>query len=272
MTDLRDSPDGLPQFADLPIRSGAPPGASWDVFGPHDQFGTLNFIQPSDVQAAADLVREGRVFPLNLDLWSPSPPLFHRSPPRRTPLILNNGESVDDYLDNFYPHGSTHWDALRHYADVDYGFYNGANLDAVTAVGSSLLAVQHWAQRGIAGRGVLIDIPRAMADAGTPIDPLGFFPVTAEIMSDVARRQGIEFRRGDIVLIRTGWLGAFTALADDARAELVAGRKPRGTRTVRRLDSSLPLGSNESRLPRATRPSSRPNGVARSCSFTYTRR
>jgi hypothetical protein len=219
-------PDSLPFFSDLPIRDDAPPGSSWGVFGAAHPLGTLNFIGPEEVAAAARLVTDGRVFPLNVDVWSPSPTLFHRSPPRLNPIILNQGESLDDYMDNFYPHGSSHWDALRHYADVDYGFYNGATLETLTTQGNLDLGVHHWARRGIAGRGVLLDVPRALTGTSTSIDPLDYYPITASIIERVADEQGVELRRGDILLVRTGWLGAFTALPEPERAVLVRDGNP----------------------------------------------
>jgi kynurenine formamidase len=219
---LGPAQDGLPLFAELPMRPDAPAGSSWGVFGSDYEIGTLNFIDPRHILEAAKLVTRGTVLPLNLDLWSPAPTLFHRGPPTCTELILNAGESVDDYLDNFYPHASTHWDALRHYADVDHGFYNGVTLDAVTADGSSLLAIHHWAERGIVGRGVLLDVPRALSRSGTVFDPLGFFPITPAVIASVASEQQVGLRAGDILLIRTGWLEAYSSLTDSDKLSLVA--------------------------------------------------
>ena len=134
----------------------SPPGSAWGVFGTSDQLGTLNCIKPEHVLAAAELVHRGHVFPLNLDLWSPSPALFHRTSPSRIPARTEHGPSINDYLDNFYPHASTHWDALRHYADVDFGFYNGATLDAISAPDKYRPLGGPLGTEGHVGRGVLL--------------------------------------------------------------------------------------------------------------------
>ena len=61
----------LPRHADLPIRAGAPAGAAWGVFGDDDQVGTINLMTPDRVIEAADSIRSGRVFSLNLPIDIP---------------------------------------------------------------------------------------------------------------------------------------------------------------------------------------------------------
>src|SRR5690606_29513635 len=41
---------------------------NWGRWGPDDQLGTLNFITPESVAAAAAEIRTGRVFPLGIDI------------------------------------------------------------------------------------------------------------------------------------------------------------------------------------------------------------
>jgi kynurenine formamidase len=190
------------------------------VFGDDDEIGTLNFISETQIRAAVELVKVGTVLPLNLSIQEPSPALFHRSAPVKHTIVLNAGESIDDYLDNFFPHGSSHWDALRHYADREFGFYNGKRLEDVSAEDSVSLGVDHWARRGIVGRGVLLDFVSWHQTAG--YDPLGYYPISAEMACEVARHQGVALRQGDIVLVRTGWLAAYTSLAVSEQRDLAA--------------------------------------------------
>src|SRR5205823_3412186 len=105
-------------------RPGAPAGSSWGVFGDDDQYGTLNFIGPEQVVAAASLIRAGKVFPLNWDVKLPAPALFHRRNVRHELFHFERpgGITVDDYLDDFYPQASSQWDALRHFGDAEHGF------------------------------------------------------------------------------------------------------------------------------------------------------
>jgi hypothetical protein len=216
----------VPRFADLPVRSGAPPGSAWGVFGDDDGIGTLNFIRPEHVAAAAKLVGQGKVFSLNLGLELPDPPFFGRKPIRHHLFEKYGGTALDDYLDDLYPQASSQWDGLRHFADPDYGFYNGAQLAELTAPGATRLGVQHWALRGIATRGVLLDVARMLADEGVSPDPFDFFPISPDVLDRTARRQRVELRPGDVLLVRTGWLEAYVQLDRRKREELAAPGRP----------------------------------------------
>jgi Putative cyclase len=215
----------LPRFAELPVRPGAPPGSSWGVFGDDDEIGTLNFVRPEDVAAAARLVRAGKVFALNLGLELPDPPLFGRKPVRHTLFEKYGGAALDEHLDDLYPQASTQWDGLRHFADPDHGFYNGAQLAELTG-GGDRLGVHHWARRGIAARAVLLDVAGILDDEGASYDPLEFFPIGAELLARAAERQAVEIRQGDVLLIRTGWLGAYEQLGRPERERLAAAGRP----------------------------------------------
>ena len=216
----------FPRFADLPIGPNAPPGSSWGVFGDADEFGTLNFIGPAQVQAAAELVRAGRVFALNWDVALPSPPLFGRGTPTHTLFEKFDGIVLDDWLDTFYLQGSTQWDGLRHYSDAEYGWYGGASHDDVGASGPGRLGIEHLARRGIAARGVLLDVGRSVERDGGELDPFDFFPIGPELIERLAAEQGVELRAGDVLLFRTGWVEAYERLTQDERERLAAAGRP----------------------------------------------
>jgi hypothetical protein len=216
----------LPSFADLPVRPGAPPGSSWGVWGDDDQIGTLNLIGPDEVRAAAGLVRRGAVFSLNWDITLPAPPFFGREPVRHTIIEKYGGVAVDDYLDSFWPQASSQWDGLRHYGDADYGFYNGAAVADVTRLGPGRLGIEHWARRGIAGRGVLLDVLRVLERDGVRPDPFDFFAIGPDLLRRVAAAQGVTLRRGDVLVLRTGWVEAYELLGPDARAALPEEGRP----------------------------------------------
>src|SRR5438552_3236391 len=54
VANLRPMP-GLPSYADLPVKAGAPPGSSWGLWGDDDVLGTLNLLTPERTAAAARL-------------------------------------------------------------------------------------------------------------------------------------------------------------------------------------------------------------------------
>ena len=45
--------------------------SNWGRWGTDDQIGTLNNIEPSDIVAAAGLIKKGKVFALGLSLKEP---------------------------------------------------------------------------------------------------------------------------------------------------------------------------------------------------------
>lgn len=195
----------IPTYQELLARTNAPAGSAWGVFGDDDEVGTLNFITPEVTRAAAALVRRGRVFNLDHRLDAFQPPVArHRHRPTHT-IFSNSPHHRDDYLDGFYLQGSTQVDSLRHFRHPDHGFYNRTRDEDVTA-DSPTIGVNRYAERGIAGRGVLLDIDRHLKRQGRRLDFRGGEPFTVQLLEEVAQAQGVAFRQGDILLMRTGWL------------------------------------------------------------------
>jgi len=202
--------DQLPQLADLGLRH------AWDVFGRGDDLGTLNLLTPERVLAAAGLVRTGETIPLGLPVTEPDPPLWGREAVTHT-IYRSDRNTVDDRLDSFYLQGSSQWDGLRHVQCREFGFYGGC-LDE-PAPGRGRLGIEHWAERGIAGRGVLLDVARFLGARGTPLDALAPRAVEAETLAACAAEQDVEIRAGDILCVRLGWTEAYRALGPSERQE-----------------------------------------------------
>src|SRR5687767_899656 len=109
----------LPAYDDLTA------GRSWGIWGEDDVFGCLNLLTPERVVRAAQCVRKGAVFALNLDVAQPDPPLYGR---RRPEHVVHSGErSSDDEL-YFNTQASSQWDGFRHITGAD-GLYNGLGHD-----------------------------------------------------------------------------------------------------------------------------------------------
>ncbi len=198
-------PANLPSYAQLPVKAGAPEGSAWGLFGDDDQLGTLNLLTPERVATAAKLARKGAVFALNLRIDEPNPPLFGREAPRHTIIDLGGGVARDDYLDNFYPQAASQWDGLRHIRHPRDGFYGGVPDDEIVS-GKGRLGIEHFARKGIAGRGVLLDVGRHLESQGTPLNCAVSMTISKETLEACARAQGVTVRTGDILVLRTGWL------------------------------------------------------------------
>ena len=214
----------LPSFSELPVRAGAPPGSAWGVFGDEDEIGTWNLVTPEKTAAAAALVKKGAVFSLNLPLDAmPSRPLFwFRGNPRHTIFDCSGGAraSYDEYLDGFCPQSSSQWDGHRHVAHPAFGFYNGFKHEDVIREGGTKLGIQNLADRGIATRGVLLDVGRFLEKDGRPLDLVGGATIDAETLEACRKAQGVDIQPGDLLLFRTGWLGWLLAQSEAKKVEM----------------------------------------------------
>jgi kynurenine formamidase len=99
--------------------------------------------------------------------------------------------------------GSTQYDALGH-AWLDTEIYNG--FDSKTTIGSMTKAsILPIAERGIAGRAVVLDIARLRGKESLERGET----FTHEDLQAAAQAQGITIRKRDILIVRTGWVGLF---------------------------------------------------------------
>ncbi|MBN9739312.1 MULTISPECIES: cyclase family protein [unclassified Pseudonocardia] len=189
--------DELPELGNLGVRH------AWDVLPA--PLGTLSRIAPEEVVAAAGLVRTGQVFPLNLGLDAFDPPLFGRAATAHR-VFPHDRNTFEDTLESFNPQASSQWDGLGHVRAREHGWFGGRT-DQEQAVAE--LGIQHWAAHGIVGRGVLLDVAAHRERSGTPYDPFGNQPVTADDLATIAGDAGVELRRGDVLVLRFGWTAEY---------------------------------------------------------------
>jgi kynurenine formamidase len=194
------------------------PGAAWDVFGPGDQLGTINLLTPQRVAAAARLIRTGRRFNLDypINAFEPYPTGTRRATVHH--VFANNEFHRDDWIDSFYLQSTSQLDALRHIGHPVHGFYGGLSTED-NQEGSTDLGIHHWAEVGIAGRGVLLDVPRFFAEQGRPYDCEQTIALDAKDLDAIAQAQGVTWQGGDILLLRTGWAENYVAKSVDERIE-----------------------------------------------------
>lgn len=171
-------------------------------WGPGDRRGALNHLGAAQIQAAAGGVRLGRTVSL-------AAPVEHRvsadnPDPAQHRMVQAPGGAdglefaADRIAMNIHGNADSHIDALCH-VSFDGTLYNGVPASAVTAAGAVELSIAAGAD-GIAGRGVLLDIPRLR---GVPwLEPGDNVPpgdITA-----AERDQGVRVGQGDILLVRVG--------------------------------------------------------------------
>jgi kynurenine formamidase len=208
----------LPSYDELPE---APEGghSAWGLFGDKDNVGLLNLLTPERIKAAAGLIKRGARFPLDAPINGFSPPLFSgRGVPRHHVLHAAEAFAFDDVYDNFFPQGSSQWDALCHVGYQQGAFYNGATEEDILQGRRN--TIEHWARRGVAGRAVLLDLARTMSDAGNSYDPGQGTKFNVQDLEMARERSGVEFQTGDILVLHTGFTAWYLGLDPRDRARV----------------------------------------------------
>lgn len=190
---------------------------NWGKWGPGDEVGSLNYLTREEVLRGVAAIKLGKTFTLQVQMGKPDgDPIW----PGRTqvqrmnvmdrgqymcgcgPSFPGNLQYADDMM-VMYLQGSSQYDALGHlwYGDQ---IYNG--FDAMTTIGGLKKAsVLPIAERGVVGRGVLIDMARHRGkeslERGETFDHTD--------LQRAAEAQGCTIEKHDILLVRTGWIGKF---------------------------------------------------------------
>ncbi|MSQ73083.1 MAG: cyclase family protein [Betaproteobacteria bacterium] len=215
---MTDKNSKIPDYAELLKRTDRPAGSSWGVFGDDDELGMLNFLTPERIVAASSCIRRGATFNLDCTLDAFRTPVIPLRKLVRHRIFGNSVHQRDDYLDGFYLQSATQVDGLRHFRHPVHGFYNGTPDDRI-AEGTPWLGMNRFAERAIAGRGVLIDVERHLAKRGERMDYRSAHAISGALVDEIAKAQGVEFRPGDILLLRTGWMKVyFEEFSEDERA------------------------------------------------------
>lgn len=206
----------VPSYSELPTIGPDQESHSWNFFGRGDDFGCLNFITQEVVRRASNEVALGKVVNLNLPIGEPQPQFWaDREPPQHHVIIKRNVR--DDYIDKYFPQGSTQIDGFQHMRYREFGFFGGRQDEDLE---NGQLGIGRWAERGLITRGVLADVYSYMTSNGTPPAPGVRLSIGPDLIEQTLAAQESEVRRGDALLIRTGWLGWYTGLPSEARTSL----------------------------------------------------
>lgn len=200
--------DDLPFIKEIQIRH------SWGVFNDGDVIGTLNRQDESARMRGVATVRSGKLISLDLPLNLPDPPLYGRARYHHE-VFSTSRNDWDDRLDGFFPQGSTQWDSLRHVRCREFGFYGGRN--ASLPESPPEIGIQGYAAHGIVGRGVLLDAAKFFSETGREFNLDSPHSITAGDLEDVAQSRNITFEMGDVLCVRTGWVGRYLKSSQNDR-------------------------------------------------------
>ena len=174
-------------------------------WGPADRRGGLNYLTPDRVIAAASEIRLGATVslaaPVETELTPDQPePASHDMMGRPGDDADPDGLTFAQDRMSFNVHGDSdsHIDALCH-AMYHKTLYNHVPAAAVTRPGADELSIE-VAKDGIAGRGVLLDIPRLRGVSWLEPGDL----VTGADLAEAAAAQQVTVGPGDLLFVRVG--------------------------------------------------------------------
>lgn len=175
-------------------------------YGAGDTIGAANNLSPEIVRKAAGLITTGKVYSLAIDTGPHTPRLGHRN--YQVTVVPRSGSGkagtnrmtgFDDLVCGWQGIG-TQIDGLGH-AGIDFIHYNGIPAAEIYNPGGvSKLSIH--AVPPIVTRGVLLDMS---AHFGVERVSEGTVFNRAEL-AGAAKRQGVEIREGDVVLLHTSWI------------------------------------------------------------------
>ncbi|MGB1532420.1 MAG: cyclase family protein, partial [Acidimicrobiales bacterium] len=183
---------------------------NWGRWGDDDEIGTINFITNEVVKEATKCVKSGKRFSLAFPLQQQGGLQLGSMPgrvnPLRTMIQLNTPVIGDptqfctsDDVVTMGLQAATHWDGLCH-ASWNGKIYGGRDASTITYDGASVCGIEKITS--LTSRGVLLDIASLYGLAELP----GGHAISYEDCLNAEKKQGVEVRSGDILLLRTGMM------------------------------------------------------------------
>ncbi|KAF2810267.1 uncharacterized protein BDZ99DRAFT_416493 [Mytilinidion resinicola] len=207
---FHDRITNLPSFDELPQIDDLPKGCTWGLWdkdGKKDELGTLNLLTPEVVKEAFKELSEGISVCLTWSLDKPNAPNFHRKPLDHKLIDHSTFSPYSGFDDEVHLNTqcSSQWDGLRHHSQGQTKlFYNNVKKDEFGT--SNVLGIDRWSTRGgIVGRGVLIDYVAYAARHNIAYSAVECHSITHTALEAAAREQGVAFKQGDILLVRSGF-------------------------------------------------------------------
>ena len=183
---------------------------NWGRWGDDDEIGTINFITNEVVKEATKCVISGKRFSLAFPLQQKGGLQLGSMPgrvnPLRTMIQLNTPVIGDPTLfctsDDVVTMGlqaATHWDGLCH-ASWNGKIFGGRDASTINYDGASVCGIEKITS--LTSRGVLLDIASLYGLEELP----GGHAISYQDCLNAEKKQGVEVRSGDILLLRTGMM------------------------------------------------------------------
>lgn len=209
--------------------SGANAENGWfpSKHGAGDTLGAANYLSAENVLLATQLVKHGKVYSLGVDISSESPPLPNGPREYRLGIVqpaegepgtlaphadgrgitqgANQLTANADFMTVWMGIG-TQIEGLGHIG-IDNRYYNGIRAeDFVSKTGVSKFSIHDIPP--IVSRGVLLNVAQVVKR--NPLE--GGYAISERDIRAAEKAAGLTLRKGDVVLIHTGWLSADAAV------------------------------------------------------------
>ena len=175
--------------------------------------------QAGSAESLLAALKSARVFDLSFT-WNEQSPVLSLNPPYS--FALNRTHKMTHEIFGQVPgsrvswaseimffsgqHGAPTIDAIGHIGR-DLKLHGGVDAVAATSTPGGIganLGIDSFPVDLMINRGVFLDVARhVVAGAADPLPP--GYEITAKHLDDTAKAQGVDVRKGDSVLIRTGW-------------------------------------------------------------------
>ena len=182
-------------------------------YGPNDEIGAANLMNPAATLEAAKLIKTGKVYQLGVETNSKTPAY----PPRTWNITViqpgqvgggSLGPTKTTYNDDIYSGWvgtGSQIDGLGHIG-IDNVYYNcNKGQDFAAADGLKKLGIEKVPP--LVARGIVLDMVGLLGKSPVPAGTA----FNKKEIDDAAAKQGIAIRKGDVVLFHTGWQAMATS-------------------------------------------------------------
>ncbi|KAI0131918.1 hypothetical protein BJ170DRAFT_611720 [Xylariales sp. AK1849] len=213
----------LPSFDELPLHEDDPPFSAWGLWQ-NPALGSLNYLTDEVVKRTVqEEVVTGERVTLDLPLDAIKPAFLGRVDFDQR-LINKAPRVINDDIITFNTQTSSQWDSFRHFAYQKEGkFYNGVTqLDIHGTPNSKVNGSDGWTEKSLAGRGILIDYEAWAIEQSIEYTPFSTHAISLGAIQAIFEKTKVQPRMGDILFIRTGYVGKYLSLDDGGKRALQA--------------------------------------------------
>ncbi|KAM0269665.1 hypothetical protein ACHAQH_009664 [Verticillium albo-atrum] len=193
--------------------------------------GRLVLLTSECTRDSAQEIMTGQRVGLNWDLRKLEHPGYGRISCDHRVVPILDGDAFDDVY-TINPQQSSQWDGLRHWGILSdqeptrREWYGGTSKAEIMDRSSDRIGIHHWAREGITGRAVLIDYASWADKRAINYSAFSLHSIKLQDILAIAEESGIAFKKGDILLVRSGMIREWEKMDDEAKKAYQALESP----------------------------------------------